>query len=368
MTRLPQTSRLDAQDESVAMAAAQRLSEPIDDQSTRDVPRSKKKIAVVIPCFRVRAHILSVINRIGTDVDRVYVIDDLCPEQSGQYVQSQCSDPRVQVLFHEANHGVGGATITGYRQAVEDGATVIVKIDGDGQMDPQLISRFVTPILSGECDYTKGNRFFNPADVQGMPLARLLGNSALSFFSKLSSGYWLLFDPTNGYTAIHASLVRALQLDRIDKRYFFESDMLFRLNLLRALIVDIPMKAIYGTEKSNLSLSHASVSFLFKHIANFRKRLVYTYLLRDFSIASLELIAGSIILLWGICFGLFNWYQSFHTGTPASSGTVMLSALPIILGIQLLLGFLAFDIAAQPRKAIHPRLEALEAVEQSSVQ
>ena len=169
-----------------------------------NISLDRAKVAVVIPCCRVRDHILSVIAGIGAEVDSIYVIDDSCPEQSGQYVQSQCRDPRVQVLFHETNRGVGGATITGYRQGAEDGATVIVKIDGDGQMDPQFIPRFVIPILRGECDYTKGNRFFYPVDLQGMPLARLLGNSALSFFSKLSSGYWLLFDPTNGYTAIHA--------------------------------------------------------------------------------------------------------------------------------------------------------------------
>ena len=322
-------------------------------------------IAVVIPCFRVREQILSVVGQIGPEVDKIYVIDDHCPEQSGRHVESGSSDPRVRVLYHETNQGVGGATITGYRKAVDDGATVIVKIDGDGQMNPQLIPQFVTPIIRGESDYTKGNRFFNPGDVQGMPPLRLLGNSALSFFSKLSSGYWLLFDPTNGYTAVHASIVRALQLDKIDRRYFFESDMLFRLNLLRALIVDIPMNAVYATERSNLSLSHASVSFLFKHIANFSKRLVYNYLLRDFSIASLELIAGSIFLLWGVSFGLFHWYESVYSGVPATSGTVMISALPIILGIQLLLGFLAYDIAAQPRNAIHPRLEALRAAERS---
>jgi dolichol-phosphate mannosyltransferase len=314
-------------------------------------------IAVVIPCYRVKAHILDVIARIGPEAQKIYVIDDCCPEKSGQYVRSECRDPRVEVVFHDSNRGVGGATITGYRRAVEAGAAILVKIDGDGQMDPVLLPRFVAPILRGEADYSKGNRFYNVEDLRTMPFARFFGNAGLSFFSKLSTGYWLLFDPTNGYTAIHAAVFRSLPVDKIDKRYFFESDMLFRLNLLRAVVVDIPMTAVYGSEKSSLSITHATFNFFLKHLANMGKRLVYNYIIRDFSIATLELIFGLSLLTFGIFFGLTHWYVSYRTGQPATSGTVMLSALPIFLGIQFLLGFLSFDIANQPRTPICPRLE-----------
>lgn len=326
-----------------------------------DADIADPKVAVVIPCYRVKAHVGSVIERIGSEIHKIYVIDDCCPDQSGRHVEAQSQDPRVQVVYHDQNRGVGGATMTGYRKAIEDGATVIVKVDGDGQMDPQLLPFFIAPILNGEADYTKGNRFFDPDDVRSMPLVRLLGNSVLSFLSKLSSGYWLIFDPTNGYTAIHASVARALPLDKIDQRYFFESDMLFRLNLLRARVVDIPMRAIYGDENSSLSVFHSSFSFMAKHLANFGKRLFYTYFLRDFSVASLELVFSLMFILFGISFGMYQWYAGIQTGVPASSGTVMLSALPIILGIQLMLGFLSFDIANQPNSVIHRHLRALRA-------
>jgi glycosyltransferase involved in cell wall biosynthesis len=314
------------------------------------------RIGVVIPSYRVKRQIMGVIERVGAEVSKIYVVDDCCPDQSGAHVEAACRDPRMQVIYHSQQRGVGGATITGYRQALEDGMTVIVKIDGDGQMDPQLLSYFVEPILLGEADYTKGNRFYHLEGLRSMPFIRLFGNSVLSFLSKLSSGYWLNFDPTNGYTAIHASVLRALPLNKIHQRYFFESDMLFRLNLLRAQVVDIPMMAVYDGEESNLSIRRITIQFISGHFANILKRVFYVYFLRDFSFASVELIAGAMLVLFGVLFGALSWYQSWITGIRASSGTVMLSGLPLILGIQFLLGFLSYDIAAQPRSAVHPHL------------
>src|SRR5581483_10965039 len=209
-------------------------------------PGQRPHVAVVIPCYRVRRHVLSVIERIGAEVSTIYVVDDGCPEHSGAHVTSSCGDPRVRVLAHAKNRGVGAAVMTGYLQAAADGAEIVVKLDGDGQMNPRLIPAFVDPIARGEADYVKGNRFYNPADVRSMPIVRLLGNAALSFLSKLSTGYWSIFDPTNGYTAIHASIVKLLQTEKISERYFFESDLLFRLYLLRCVVTDVPMQAVYG--------------------------------------------------------------------------------------------------------------------------
>ena len=139
--------------------------------------------------------------------------------------------------------------------------SVVVKVDGDGQMDPRLIPSFVYPILRGEADYTKGNRFFDLESVRTMPRFRLLGNAILSFMTKLSSGYWNLFDPTNGFTAIHTDVARHLPFDKISRRYFFETDILFRLNTLRAVVVDVPMEAKYGDEVSNLKISKIVLEF-----------------------------------------------------------------------------------------------------------
>ncbi len=154
-------------------------------------------IAVVIPSYRVVKHILGVLSAIGPEIWRIYVIDDKCPEGSGDYVEDNCIDTRVVVLRHGTNQGVGSAVMTGYRAAIADGADIIVKVDGDGQMDPALIPNFIEPILAGEADYTKGNRFFYLEEIRAMPKVRLFGNAVLSFMTKLSSGYWDVFDPTN---------------------------------------------------------------------------------------------------------------------------------------------------------------------------
>ncbi|MHB1331616.1 MAG: glycosyltransferase family 2 protein [Sulfuriferula sp.] len=314
---------------------------------------STPNIAVVIPCYKVTQHILEVIAGIGNMIWRIYVIDDACPDSSGKYVEAHCLDPRVRVVYHESNLGVGGAVITGYRAAIADGAKVIVKIDGDGQMDSSLISDFIEPILAGEADYAKGNRFFDLEEIRAMPNVRLFGNAILSFMTKVSSGYWDLFDPTNGYTAIHADVARHLPFNKISRRYFFETDMLFRLNILRAVVVDVPMDAQYGNEVSNLKISKIAGEFLFKHARNFTKRIFYNYYLRDMSLASIELPLGLFLFFSGCGFGAYHWINSLQEGVATPAGTVMLAVLPILMGAQLVLAFLGYDIANGPRRPFH---------------
>lgn len=312
-----------------------------------------RRIAVVIPCYKVTRHILEVIASIGSEVWRIYVVDDACPDGSGEFVQKQCLDQRVHVLKHEHNQGVGGAVMTGYRAAIDDGAEVIVKVDGDGQMDASLIPNFIEPILAGEADYTKGNRFFDLEEIRAMPGMRLFGNAVLSFMTKFSSGYWDLFDPTNGYTAIHADVARHLPFKKISCRYFFETDMLFRLNTMRAVVVDVPMDAKYKDEVSNLRISKIMGEFLVKHGRNFMKRIFYNYYLRDLSLASIELPLGLMLLMGGTGFGLYHWFESAREGAATPAGTVMLAALPMLMGLQLLLAFLGYDIASVPRRPRH---------------
>lgn len=317
-----------------------------------DVPNA---VAVVIPSYKVTRHILGVIAGIGPEVARIYVVDDRCPDGSGAFVREHCRDPRVVVLDHTENQGVGGAVMSGYRAAIADGAAVIVKIDGDGQMDGGLIPAFVAPILAGEADYTKGNRFFDLERLHAMPPMRLFGNAVLSFITKLSSGYWDLFDPTNGYTAIHADCARYLPFDKISRRYFFESDMLFRLNILGAVVTDVPMDAVYGDEVSNLKISKVATEFFGKHLRNFGKRIFYNYYLRNMSVASIELPLGILLTLFGTIYGLTQWSASARSGVETPAGTVMLAALPVIMGVQLILAFLAHDVASVPRRPLHKK-------------
>jgi dolichol-phosphate mannosyltransferase len=311
------------------------------------------QIAVVIPSYKVRDHILAVISQIGQEVCRIYVVDDGCPDDSGGFVENHCEDKRVIIIRNIANHGVGGAVMNGYKAAIADGMDIIVKIDGDGQMNPSLIPDFVAPILSGEADYTKGNRFFDLERLQSMPKLRLFGNALLSLMTKLSSGYWDIFDPTNGYTAIHRDVAQYLPFQKMSQRYFFETDMLFRLNILRAVVVDIPMYAVYGKEVSHLKISKIIGEFLFKHIRNFGKRIFYNYYLRDMSLASFELPIGIILLVLGSTYGLSHWISSMQANVATPAGTVMLSALPIIVGIQFILAFIGYDIASVPKRPLH---------------
>lgn len=314
------------------------------------------RIAVVIPSYKVTRHILGVIAAIGPEVERIYVVDDRCPDQSGQFVRSQCSDARVVVLENAINCGVGGAVMAGYRAAIADGMDIMVKIDGDGQMDPALIPDFIGPILAGEADYTKGNRFYDLEQIGAMPPVRLFGNAVLSLLTKLSSGYWHLFDPTNGYTAIHADAARHLPFDKISQRYFFETDMLFRLNTLHAVVADVPMDAVYGDEVSNLKISQIVTEFMAKHARNFIKRLFYNYYLRNMSLASIELPLGLAMILSGLGYGIWHWADSARAGVGTPAGTVMLAALPLLMGVQLVLAFLAYDIASVPRQPLHRKL------------
>jgi dolichol-phosphate mannosyltransferase len=312
-----------------------------------------RNVVAVVPAYRVRERILEVLARIGPEVSLIYVVDDACPQQSGARVEGECRDPRVRVLRHATNQGVGAATMTGYRAAIADGADVIVKIDGDGQMPAERIPALIAPLLRGEADYVKGNRFYDLGSLREMPRVRLIGNAGLSFLNKLSSGYWNLFDPTNGFTAIHARVAAALPLDQVSRRYFFESDMLFHLNIVRAVVREIPMDARYGDEESSLRVSSALGEFAVKHARNTLKRIFYNYFLRNFSIASAELVGGLTLAVFGTWVGIVQWSRSIATGQPATSGTVMLAALPIVVGVQFLTAFFAYDTQDIPRTPIH---------------
>jgi len=316
------------------------------------------RIVVVIPCYRVTGYILDVIAGIGNEICQIYIIDDACPDGSGKLVEARCSDQRVRVIYHSVNQGVGAAVMSGYQSAIADGADVIVKIDGDGQMDPSLILNFVNPILSGEADYTKGNRFFDLEEIRVMPKIRVFGNAVLSLMAKLSTGYWDVFDPTNGFTAIHADVAKHLPLSKISRSYFFETDMLFRLNTLRAVVICIPMTAKYGNEISNLKISKIVGEFFVKHVRNLFKRVFYNYYLRDLSLASIELPLGIILFMGGSIFGGYHWFESAMHGIKTPIGTVMLAALPILIGLQFILAFLGYDIASVPRRPIHKDLRS----------
>lgn len=317
---------------------------------------------MVVPCYRVREHILRVIDRAPPWIEGIVCVDDACPDKSGDFIEQNADDPRVVVLRLKQNQGVGGATLAGYAEADRRGARILVKVDGDDQMDLAFMGQLVAPILLGEADYAKGNRFTSIGHLRSMPGVRVFGNAALSFAAKVSTGYWNVFDPTNGFTAMEASVARKLQDKRVSRRFFFETDLLYHLSTLRAVVRDVPIPARYGDEVSNLHIGAIVGPFATKHLQNFVQRVLGQYFVRDFNVATLELIFGLVFLLFGVGYAA-HWVAVRVPGQAASAGVVMAAALPVILGTQLLLQAMNFDVLNVPTRPIHPYLRAVERME-----
>jgi glycosyltransferase involved in cell wall biosynthesis len=311
-------------------------------------------VAVIIPAYRAEATIERVLKGIPPWVDAIYVVDDASPDETAGIVRAS-ADPRVRLLAHEANRGVGAATVTGYRQALADGAGICVKMDADDQMDPTYLPALIEPLVAGLADYTKGNRFHDVEAIRQMPPARKVGNAGLSFLVKAASGQWHLFDPTNGYTAIHRSVLAALDLRQAHSRYFFETSMLFLLKQLGAVIEDVPIPARYGDGPSSLSTGRALIEFpgLLGRYA--LRRILWQYFVADFSAVSLFLVCGVPLVLYGLGFGLYHWIDGHQRGVAAPTGTIMLAVLPLILGFQLLLQSLVLDVQAAPPRPFQAR-------------
>jgi glycosyltransferase involved in cell wall biosynthesis len=312
---------------------------------------SESLVAIVIPMYRVAPYIQQVIAGIPDWVSWIIAVDDASPDDSAQKVR-ELTDPRIVLVQHTVNQGVGGATLTGFCKAVEVGARVAVKLDGDGQMNTSYLWKMVEPLLAGQADYTKGNRFFHVVDIGQMPIVRRVGNLGLSFLTKVASGYWNVFDPTNGYIAISLDSLGSLDLPHVHKRYFFESSMLIELNLARAVIFEVPMPARYNGEVSSLSIRRTLLEFPVQLVKGLFRRIWLQYFVLDFSLGSLFMVFGVLMGIFGTIWGLYFWNKSIVTGIPASTGTVMIAVLPVILGFQLLLQSVAYDIQNVPRTPI----------------
>ena len=315
-------------------------------------------IATVIPVYRVERDIESVLQNLPAYIKHIIVVDDASPDSSTNLIaDSAKKDKRITLIRHSQNQGVGGAMVTGFRKALELGAQIVIKLDGDGQMDPAHIPALITPLIQGKADYVKGNRFRDFQSLQQMPLVRRLGNLGLSFLTKAATGYWNIFDPTNGFFAIRAEILAQLPLNKIDHRYYFETSMLANLYLLGAMVMDVPIPARYGNETSHLSIRRTLFEFPLKLLVTFLRRIVLRYYIYDFSMMSLYLMIGVPLLLFGGIFGSIKWVEYASKNIPAPTGTVMLPTLCVILGIQLLLSAIEIDMNSAPRKAISDPLE-----------
>lgn len=314
-------------------------------------------IVTVIPCYRVEKEIVQVLAGLPHYLKHIIVVDDASPDRTAEIVaQAANTDPRIVLLKHDRNQGVGGAMKTGFQKALELGAQIIVKVDGDGQMDSAHLPDLITPLVMGQADYTKGNRFRDFQALQKMPLIRRIGNMGLGFLTKAATGYWKLFDPTNGYVAMRGEVLAQLPLKRIDNTFFFETSMLAHLYLLGAVVKDVPMPARYHGEGSNLSIRRTLIEFPFKLMQTFLRRLVLKNLIYDFSMASIYMLTGLPLLLFGFVFGSVKWVDYAMRSIPAPTGTVMLPTLSVLLGIQFLIAAIEIDLRSIPKEPLSPPL------------
>lgn len=306
------------------------------------------KVFVVIPAYNEAEHISEVIKNIPEGVQEIIVVDD-CSQDNTPDVVSAIKDERIKFIRHERNTGVGGAMITGYRYALTAGADIVVKIDGDGQMNPKEIWKLVAPIKNGHADYCKGFRFYSIPSLKKMPKIRLIGNIALSFLTKISTGYWNVFDPTSGYTAIHREALSRLSLDLLSQGYFFEIHTLIQLSRIRAVVYDIEISHKYGNEKSELSPLAVFFTFPTALLKALIKRILRAYFFIDFNAVSLFVLFGVPLFLFGVVYGLYHWIKNYTAGILTPTGTVMVAVVPLLLGFQLLLQAIVMDTNSMPK-------------------
>ena len=312
------------------------------------------RIAAVIPAYNVGAHLAAVLAELPSLFTSAIVVDDASADDTAA-IAARCAaiDPRISVIRHDRNRGVGGAMISGFRKALADGADVIVKVDGDGQMPLEFAPRLIEPLLSGEADYAKGNRFRDFSAIRHMPAVRRLGNLGLGFLAKAATGYWHCFDPTNGFVAIRADVLAQIPLDDVDPTYFFEISMLTHLYLIGAAVKEEPMPARYGGEPSSLSIPRVLVDFPGRLLRSFLRRLILKNLVYEFGIESLQLLLGVPLLFAGLLYGGYEWFWYVHHNRAAPTGTIVLAALMIIIGFQSLVSAITLDLQSVPTRPIN---------------
>jgi len=316
--------------------------------------RSEVHLAAIVPAFNVSAELGDVLRQMPMLFRTVIVVDDASTDATAAVAERYAQlDARILLLRHDVNRGVGGAMITGFAKALAAGADIMVKIDGDGQMPLWLVPNLVQPLIDGDADYAKGNRFRDFQAVRTMPLIRRVGNVVLSFLSKAATGYWHCFDPANGFVAIRADVLSQLPLKKIDPTYFFETSMLSHLYVLGAVVKEVPMPARYAGETSSLSITRVVRQFPGKLTASLIRRLFLKNFVYDFNLESFHLVTGLPLLLAGVLYGGYYWWWYASRNLAAPSGTVVLSALLITLGAQLLISAVNLDLQNIPREPIN---------------
>lgn len=306
------------------------------------------RVAVVVPAHNEERLIGRTVSTMPALVDHIIVVDDASTDGTAEAAKA-VGDSRTDVLTLLENQGVGGAIITGHQTALALDADVSVVMAGDSQMDPDYLPALLDPIAAGQAQFTKGNRFYGRGSFDGMPKHRIAGNLTLSFLTKAASGYWNLFDPLNGYTAISREALQRLDLTRISRRYEFENDLLIHLNILRVPAVDVAIPARYGDEVSGINLRTQAPRALSHLAKGFWTRIWWKYVLQSFSAVALMLFGGLALTAFGLVVGAWTVAHTLGPAT-ASAGTVVLAVAPLLSGFHMLIHAMVLDIQeSQPR-------------------
>lgn len=311
----------------------------------------ESKVGIIIPFYNASKKIVEVIRAIPSYIGVVIIVDDCGMEPLPKQEVLNAINTHTQVVFlkNNKNLGVGGATKTGFSKALELDLDIVIKVDADNQMDLGYLPILINTLKSNESDYVKGNRFRDLKSLKKMPFVRRIGNLFLSFLIKISTGYWNVFDPTNGYFAINVKLLKQLDLSRLSNRYFFETSLIAEIYYFNARIKDITMPAIYSDEKSSMQVWKMPVIFSWNLSKLFVKRIVKRYFLYDFNIGSIYILFGLPLFIFGLIYGVYKWIYYSTNQILAPTGTIMLVTLSIILGFQLLLQAIQYDIIISPK-------------------
>lgn len=309
------------------------------------------KIAVVIPYYNAERHISSVVSKLPEYITDIIIVNDRSPDvlPIAKVEEVVKQEVRLHILDNKINLGVGGATKKGFQFALENKFDIVIKIDSDDQMDTSYLPKMIQPILEKKAHVTKGNRFKKTKELKKMPFVRRFGNLGISFLAKIATGYWNNFDPTNGFLAIRTEVLKDVDFENLSNRYFFETSLLSEFYFNEVKVKDVTMPAIYADEESSMKVWKMPFVFSINLFKLFVKRILKSYFLFDFNIGSIYLIFGKLLFGFGLVFGGINWYQYSSIHTPAPTGTIMIATISLILGFQLMLQFIQYDVLKAPK-------------------
>jgi glycosyltransferase involved in cell wall biosynthesis len=304
-------------------------------------------IAVVVPCHNEQLLITRVMDTMPDFVDRVYIVDDHSSDQTVEVVKNYLitsQTQRITLIEHPTNQGVGGAIVTGYKQAIQDNMAVVVVMAGDAQMDPEDLPAIIEPVALGEVDYVKGNRLVSGEAWEQIPRVRYLGNVFLSLLTKVASGYWHIFDSQTGYTAISLKALKTLNLDHLWKRYGYPNHMLVLLNIHNFAVRDVPIRPVYGVgEKSDLRIWRVIPSISLLLLRGFMTRLFQKYVVRDAHPLVLFYLFGTLTFIPGFLFGVYLFLYRLFNGPVAATSTLF-AAFMVLFGLNFLMFAMWFDM------------------------